>query len=243
MGVFGASYTAATSGFHHAFGVFDIDETVLSNAEEWLGPDNEESNASSSSSSSSSSSTSRSRMLTGSQVKERAQSRFDRPALEASHRLFQYLYGSGYSVGAFGSAHLIPCRHDSSCSMGLCILACYLHDRGYRVSASGCVQLRLSCVLAPSSRILKPSRRKALARDAVGEERQTRSHLSAPYATSMAPTFLAMLKECAHPQPLHPIGTILALKYSWHYKVPDQMLRSVQVAQCAEIDWAKTHMP
>mmetsp|Transcript_11234 Transcript_11234/g.30642 ORF Transcript_11234/g.30642 Transcript_11234/m.30642 type:complete len:147 (+) Transcript_11234:1575-2015(+) len=49
-------------------------------------------------------------MLTGSQVKERAQSRFDRPALEASHRLFQYLYGSGYSI-AFITGRSEPSRN------------------------------------------------------------------------------------------------------------------------------------
>lgn len=70
--------------------VFDIDETTLSNAAEWL----DTRTASSSSGGSSH------RTLRGDEVKERAQSADDRPALEAVRVLYQYLYELKYSVSS-----------------------------------------------------------------------------------------------------------------------------------------------
>jgi len=87
--------------------VFDIDETVLSNAVEWVEPEASSSSNSSSSSSRSSSSiqdtgTRGLRMLSGVEVKARAQSKDDRPALEPVRRLFLYLYAHKYSVSWVG---------------------------------------------------------------------------------------------------------------------------------------------
>eukprot|EP00983_Pelagomonas_calceolata_P051841 1142589-Pelagomonas_calceolata.AAC.3 len=35
------------------------------------------------------------------------------------------------------------------------------------------------------------------------------------------------LLKCAHPQPLHLIGTTVALECSWRYKLPEHVLRFV----------------
>eukprot|EP00983_Pelagomonas_calceolata_P051380 1142381-Pelagomonas_calceolata.AAC.6 len=43
-----------------------------------------------------------------------------------------------------------------------------------------------------------------------------------------------MQHRCAHSQPLHLIGTILALKCSWRSKLPEHMLRFAEVALCAK---------
>eukprot|EP00983_Pelagomonas_calceolata_P086686 1156806-Pelagomonas_calceolata.AAC.4 len=48
--------------------------------------------------------------------------------------------------------------------------------------------------------------------------------------------------KCAHPQPFDLIGTFFALKCSWRYKLPEHMVRFVEVALCAEIDWARSHL-
>lgn len=40
-------------------------------------------------------------------------------------------------------------------------------------------------------------------------------------------------------QPLHLIGTMLAVKRSWHNKLPEHMLRFAKVALCALIGWAE----
>eukprot|EP00983_Pelagomonas_calceolata_P070842 1150954-Pelagomonas_calceolata.AAC.1 len=46
--------------------------------------------------------------------------------------------------------------------------------------------------------------------------------------------FLFAFKVCpGHSQPLHLIGTILALKCSWCYKLSGHMLRFVYVSLCA----------
>eukprot|EP00983_Pelagomonas_calceolata_P037521 1136364-Pelagomonas_calceolata.AAC.2 len=44
---------------------------------------------------------------------------------------------------------------------------------------------------------------------------------SAEHVPKYAP-FLHL--KCAHSQPLHLVGTILALECSWHYKLPEHML-------------------
>eukprot|EP00983_Pelagomonas_calceolata_P066161 1148892-Pelagomonas_calceolata.AAC.8 len=50
------------------------------------------------------------------------------------------------------------------------------------------------------------------------------------------------LFKCTHSGSLHLIGTILALECSLRYYLPEHMLRFVQVALCALIDWATAHM-